>query len=364
MSETNENPGTETTEEQTPQPGSGGSGRLTGLLAIVLVIAAAAGAYHWVTAIHDAEHVALESRVQDLADGSLRDAETTGGRIEGLEAALGEQAGALDGLDGELGSLRQAQADLQDSVKALYAKDAQASLEWVLAEAEYLVLAATQRLALVRDARTAAAALRAADDRIRSAKHPDLIELRDQLTRDIAALVAIDEPDIEGLALYLAQASAGVDELPTRPIAELEAPFTQLGEERMQADNLGGLARALWADLKSLVEVKDGELSDGVLFDPKLRYFLRQNLRLELASARMAVLARDNDNFRAAVQLIADLLDAYYDADNGAVKALRERLDATAALDLEPAVPNISGSLDMIRALRDALAERAGAPVS
>lgn len=322
------------------------------ILFILLVLAAGAG-YWWVTVEYRAEHAALVARLDALASADAT-----------VEAQLAEQAETLaaavagtEAVESRMRSVGQAQDDLAESVKTLFAKDAQLSLDWVLAETEYLVFAATQRLALEHDAATAASALRAADQRLRAAKHPDLIGLRDQIGQDIAALEAVAEPDVEGLALYLAGAVTDVEALPTKPIADIDTSFTHMSDEQIAPDNWRGVAKAVWSDLVSLVEVKDGAMSDGVLFDPELRYFLVQNLRLELASARLAALRRDTDNFRAAAKLVTDLLQTYYDTDDGAVKALIARLDAARDIEFDPALPSIAGSLEAVRKARAELGD-------
>lgn len=322
------------------------------ILFILLVLAAGAG-YWWVTVEYRAEHAALVARLDALAGADAT-----------VELQLAEQAETLaaavagtETVESRMRSLGQAQDDLAESVKTLFAKDAQLSLDWVLAETEYLVFAATQRLALEHDAATAASALRAADQRLRAAKHPDLIGLRDQIGQDIAALEAVAEPDVEGLALYLAGAVTDVEALPTKPIADIDTSFTHMSDEQIAPDNWRGVAKAVWSDLVSLVEVKDGAMSDGVLFDPELRYFLVQNLRLELASARLAALRRDTDNFRAAAKLVTDLLQTYYDTDDGAVKALIARLDAARDIEFDPALPSIAGSLEAVRKARTELGD-------
>jgi uroporphyrin-3 C-methyltransferase len=252
------------------------------------------------------------------------------------------------------------QAELEKSVAALYERGAETSLDWILAEAEYLVFAANQRLALEGDVDTAAAALRSADERLEAADHPNLIPVREQLIKDIGALEAVNLPDSEGLALYLAEVVGRVADLPTKPIADLGPPFSSVKNEEHVVDNWRNLLGAVWDDLVNLVEVKDAELPDSVLFDPELRYFLQQNLRLELASARLAVLRRDTANLRASTSLLKRLLTTYYDVDDAAVGAIVKRLDAAATVELAPELPDIAGSLDKIRGYRAAQARSSG----
>lgn len=318
------------------------------VLLLVVVLALAAGAWYWATRVHAPMLDTLTARVAALE--TERDA--LAAQIGTADAAAAGLADTQAALAANVEGLARSQQTLEESVQALYAKESSESLAWVLAEAEYLVLAATQRLALEHDVDTALAALRAADERLRSAEHPELIPVREQLARDIAALEAVNLPDVEGLAIWLAEAVGRVGELPTKPIAELDMSFSRMRDETATPENWQGVARAMWSDLVSLIEIKDGELPDGVLFDPELRYFLQQNLRLELASARLAVLRRDNANFRAASRLVTELLAQYYDTSDAAVASMVERLNAARDIDLDPDIPSVSASLDTVRAKR------------
>lgn len=322
------------------------------LVLLALIVALGGGAYYWQQNVYRADLATLEEQISALdgAQAVVRaDVDATASLVA---SAVSEVAADVDALKSKIDGTASAQENLRRSVSALYEKETQTSVDWILAEAEYLVLAATQRLALERDVVTAIAALRAADQRLRSAEHPDLIPVRDQIIADLTALEAVNLPDIEGLAIYIAKTIGQVDALPTKPIAEEVTPFATVRDGEYKTEDWRRLASAVWSDLVELVEVKDAALPDGVLFDPELRYFLRQNLKLELASARLAVLRRDSANLEASRELIQRLFDAYYDVDDAAVAAISKRLDDAAALELDPALPNISGSLDVIRKYR------------
>jgi len=333
------------------------------VVAIVLFLLLGAGAVYWQRMIHAPALAALDQRIAGFDAGHATlaaDIAATRSELESIDSAATAAAADVAALGSTVSSTTQAQSDLQRSVSALYEKETQTSVDWVLAEAEYLVLAATQRLALERDIDTAVAALRAADQRLRSAEHPDLIPIRDQLIKDITELEGVNRADVEGLAIYLAKTIDQVDGLPTKPIAEEISPFATVRKGEYAAEDWRRLGYAIWSDLVDLVEVKDADLPDSVLFDPELRYFLQQNLRLELASARLAVLRRDKANLVASVGLVKTLLNAYYDENDAGVKSIIARLDEAATLELAPAMPNITGSLDVIRQQRGSRTADAG----
>lgn len=337
-----------------PAPAAAG-GRGLALLALVVALGGiGAGYFAWQRGLAPraatlAAGLAEESAARRALAGELDAARSRISRIEEAERAVAADTARVEALEA-------AQAALGANVEALAARAERDPLEWLLAETEYLVFAASQRLALLHDAATARAALEAADARLRDAAHPRLTALRARLAEDIGALAAVGSIDTEGLALALADAAGRVGELPTKPIAELDLSFAATRGEEASSDNWRGLAAAIWNDILGLVEVKDGELPDSVLFDPKLRYFLQQNLRLELASARLAVLERDTANFRAAGRLVRDILARYYDADARAVAALDQWFAERESLELAPPLPTLAGSLDAVRAARGTVA--------
>ena len=328
------------------------------LLALISSLCVAGAGYYWTRFVAEPGSAALRARLDDVGAERAALARRLGDADQRLHKLETAQSAAQTSLD----ELRNNTSALELAVKSRAARGGDQTLDWVLAECEYLVLAASQRLALQQDAATASAALMASDERLRSVDHPLVSQLREHLAQDIAALAAVAEPDIEGLSLKFAAQIRKADSLRTKPIAEVETSFQRSREQRGTADNWRAVLQAMWNDLMGLVEIKDGELPDGVLFDPKLRYFIEQNLKLELSSARLAILARDTTNFRVAVEIVQEALARYYDANDASVKALAAMLSEVRGVDLAPALPNVTASLDAVRAARQTLVAPPAAP--
>jgi uncharacterized protein HemX len=117
-----------------------------------------------------------------------------------------------------------------------------------------------------------------------------------------------------------------------------------------------GALQRIWGDLVSLVDVKSLDVPYDIIFDPGRRYLLQQNLRLELAAARLEVLRHDSANLRATLQRIDTLLDRYYDTQSAEIVAMREALAPMQQVELAPALPSLDRSLDMVRARMQAAA--------
>ncbi|NNM01058.1 MAG: hypothetical protein HKO62_09930, partial [Gammaproteobacteria bacterium] len=281
--------------------------------------------------ISDAMQASLEAEI-----GALRD------EVRALQAALAARVDTVEA----------AQRDTQRSVSGLYQQRADTDTSYLVAELEYLVTVAGRSLTLDRNVSAASAALAAAASRLAGNDHPDLLPIRARLLADISALEEVEDVDIAGLALFISDTIENVATLPLRQAAEMHSPFRSLEESAEPVSDWRGTLAAMWNDVRSLVEVSNSSLPEGVLFDPELRYFVEQNMRLELVAARIAMLQRDSANLTAAVTNVKALLERFYQVEDERVAALVARLDELAATDLRPPLPSLSATLDAIRALR------------
>ncbi|MCC6202545.1 MAG: uroporphyrinogen-III C-methyltransferase [Gammaproteobacteria bacterium] len=290
-----------------------------------------------------------------------REAQT---RLEALQreiAPLAPLADRMRALEAQNADLRQAMesgerrlarevAALNRTVQSLDPESPLAERDFVLADTEYLVLAASQHLALEQDIGTALAAVAGADERLRSADHPDLLLVRERLAANIVALRGVAAPDTAGLALYLNGLQSQLATWPVR-LAARGMPGIGAGTEPAASGWRGTLAR-LWQDLRGLVEIREVTPSDRLALDPVRQSLARETLRQELASARLAVLRRDSANLHASLTTTVALLEDYYDVTAPGVRDALDRLRALQGTELRPKLPDLGPTLDAIRALR------------
>lgn len=257
-------------------------------------------------------------------------------------------------LRSELEQLRIQQLEQANSLARLYQKFPKDNLEWALAETEYLLIIASQRLLLEKDVATAIAAMTAADNRLKDLGDPALIPVREQVAADINALRAVNNVDTSGLAIYLADLIERSDSLPLKAMkpdaAAGNGETDQTQVEESQDKSWRDIPAIIWNELKGLVVVKrSGETRQALLL-PDQEYFLYQNLRLELENARLAVLRRDTDNLQASVSLLLAWIREYFDLSNAAVSNIVTTLEKMQTLKLDPKIPDINSSLETLRA--------------
>jgi uncharacterized protein HemX len=167
--------------------------------------------------------------------------------------------------------------------------------------------------------------------------------------------------DTAGLTLTLADLLTRVETLPLKAgdIGPGQTPAAPVVDGTGAAEDTAwrqALER-VWKDLVSLVDIKSMGVPDDVIFDPGKRYLLQQNLRLELAAARLEVLRGDTANFRATLARVDQLLERYYDTQSPEVSAMRATLAPMAALELSPALPSLQQALELVRAQLSAAAQ-------
>ena len=219
-------------------------------------------------------------------------------------------------------------------------------LGWQLEELKYLLLIASHRLALARDVDTALAILQSVDVRLSEIVDPALIPAREQLIADINRLQAALRTDYTGLVLVLSELADRADQLPLN-----------LGGAGMQAasapdpgpagtDNRWQLfARTLWRELKTLVVISRTDKNTAALLAPEERFFLYQNLRLQLEMARLALLVGDVDQFDRSIKACTDWLNEFFDTGDQRVSDALASLQRVGSVNLQETVPSITATL-------------------
>src|SRR5712691_7392128 len=154
------------------------------------------------------------------------------------------------------------------------------------------------KLAESQKQQAALASLQTVDARLARSDRPQWTPLRKALSGDIERLKSASHADIGGMAAQLDQLIFGADSLPLAQDARPRA-----GVETAAAPAQEGFWAQLWAgllgELKQLVRVENIERPDPVLLNPSQAFFLRENLKLRLLNARLALMAHDEAAFRS-----------------------------------------------------------------
>jgi len=239
----------------------------------------------------------------------------------------------------------------QLALTAMYQELARSQDERVVADVEQTLLLAQQQLQLAGNVRAALLGLEAADARLAQLGKPQFSDLRGALARDIERLKLLPAADIEGASARLEVLIQSVDRL--KPESETEPRVAPVRVAAIgTVDTLAKFSREAWHELKELVRIRRLDHPELPLLTPSQNYFLRQNLKLRLLAARLALLQRDETSFRADISTARDWLNRYFNRQDEVSKSfngsLQELLRAPVALK----DAQISASLQAVRAAR------------
>ena len=240
----------------------------------------------------------------------------------------------------------------QLALEALYQELTRNRDEVTLEEVEQLLLIANQQLQLANNVKAALIALQEADVRLQRIDRPQLTPIRKILSLDMDLLKTAPYVDTVGISLRLDNLARDIDKLPLA--MELRPEETKSSSNGMTGtDNVWlRFAREMWEDIKRLVRVQNMNKPDIALLSPSQAYFLRENLRLRLLSARHALLARNTASFKTDIDASLDWTSKYFDNGSEAVTSMLETLRELRDSDIGVELPLISASLDALRKYR------------
>jgi uncharacterized protein HemX len=351
-------------EEKAPQPAAQprrGTSPVSWLALFLALLALAAGGY---MIVEDRRTRAVEEASTDSLErlaGRIDESRASLSRLdegledlvssdEGLETRLAELQRDIDRRSDLLDSLPGRMSNLENSIAALQGASAGARDTWLLAEAEYYMQIANAQLQLGNNPQLATLALEMADERVVQMANPALTDVRRALAGELAALEAMEKPDLEGTTLTLASLARVVDSLPLR------AASGQSGQAGGAPEEEQGAAARAWSSVKDamsgLVRVTPPDEETRALLTPDAAQLIRSNLALQLQAARLALLRGEQAIFEQSLEDANALLMQYFDVDSAQVASVRDTIAEIRDSMVAVKAPDISESLRLIRQFR------------
>jgi len=219
-----------------------------------------------------------------------------------------------------------------------------------LTEIEQVLLVASQQLQLAGNVQSALAAMQLADAKLQRLDRPQFLPLRRALARDIDRLKAVPFVDITAISVKLDQASAAVPTLPLArderlPPAAVAAPPADMTAWRR-------FLHDVWGEVRQMVRIEVSDRPAAPLIAPTQEYYLRENLRLRLLSARIALLSRDDASFKSDLAAADAWLAKYFDTRAKTVQVAQATVKQLATSPMPGGAPDLTASLEALRVLR------------
>lgn len=244
---------------------------------------------------------------------------------------------------------------------------------WRLAEVEYLLRLANQRLLMTADVTGAKSLLTSADAILLELDDYSLYLVREALAEDLAVLRSVPDFDQEGLYLRLKALSTQVYDLPLlqedihqrtltskKDSTKADEPVTETPVDGWQGIALNMLQQT-WDSFASLFRfTPERKQPINALLTTEEDVLIRQNLRLLLEQAKLALLAREQIVYSSSLQQARGWIQDYFSLSGEPSRAMTEEIDTLSKLNVSPILPNINRALE---ALKERQPEPASPPV-
>jgi uroporphyrin-3 C-methyltransferase len=110
--------------------------------------------------------------------------------------------------------------------------------------------------------------------------------------------------------------------------------------------------RELWQDVKQLVRIENTKKRELPLLSPTQTFFLRENLKIRLLSARLALLSHDEASFKRDLKASQEWISLYFDTGSKEGAQALAALQKLASANISIELPDISDSLEAVRNYR------------
>ena len=250
--------------------------------------------------------------------------------------------------------------------------------ENVLSDVDAALRLALQQSAITGSAEPLLSALRQADERLARYQQPRMDRVRRAVLQDLDRVKAAGTVDVQSLAIRIDETVRAIDDLPLlaaidRRGAQRDATSRAAGERASDtasstspaaaarptagASAAGGpgpqwldarvrsMLHQVWSEVRDLVRVTRVDEPEAALLAPEQAYFLRENLKLRLLNARLALLSRQFDTVQADLRDAQASLDRYFDKGSRRVELAREQLRQVAQQARQVTVPRPDATL-------------------
>lgn len=242
--------------------------------------------------------------------------------------------------------------DQQEVLQTLYDQLAENREATALAEVEQLITVANQQLQLAGNVKSALLALQAADNRLQPLDLPRAIQLRQVLALEIEKLRKLPQVDLISLSAGLNEIADLTDSLPliserqpTLNAQAMENNAYEGAKNNAKLSSLQKFANFMWQDIKTLVTIDRIDKPEPPLLGKDQAFYLRENLKLRLLTARIALLQHDEATYRTDIKIVHQWLNQYFDTKHPNMIRVLKLLNSVSAKNINIELPDLQESM-------------------
>ena len=238
---------------------------------------------------------------------------------------------------------------LQSQINKVSAQaNAQQPTDWLFSEADFLLNNALRKLVLDNDVDTAVSLLKLADETLAKVNNSQSAAIRSAINQDLKQLLSVTCIDQNAVMQKLSQLANTVDELPV-----LDVNFGDDQNATKLSDSLSDWAenaeKSATSFLNHFIRISPKHGADRKeLLAPNQDIYLRENIRLRLQLAIMAVPRQQNELYKQSLEAVASWIRSYFDTNAEVTQSFLKSVDELSEVSIYVDVPSQLQSLSML----------------
>ena len=289
----------------------------------------------------------LEAKLAQYS--SVVTGDTTNAQVTQLEKAVSETQEKLNRFEQTVLSKEQEFATLrQQLAQVSQLAIAQQPNDWLFSEADFLLNNALRKLVLDNDVDTGVSLLKLADETLAKVNNSEAMAIRSAINQDLKQLLSVESIDQNAVMQRLSQLANVVDELPVLNVNFGDEPNSDKLSDSL-ADWQSNAEKSAISFLNHFIRITPKQGADRKeLLAPNQDIYLRENIRLRLQLAIMAVPRQQNDLYKQSLEAVATWVRSYFDTSAEVTQSFLKSLDELAELSVYVDLPSQLQSLNLL----------------
>ena len=335
------------------------SGFWFGVIILLIIIGLAGAGFYLFTQLRD-EQKGLGGEVKGEMSKQLADYQS---QLTAIQSQLAALESTIAGKDTHFTKtladfsqlhnekLENTRKELNEAIARVQRQLGKTRGDWLIADAEYLLSVANERLHLVGDVNTTREALEAADQRLRESGDAGIFKVREEIAKEIAVIKSVIVPDTVGIYASIQSLQDRVDKLAlllpytgktlTPPPAEVKEQTSETTEDK-------GLLDSAMNQLEGIVTIRHTEHEIKEILTPEEAQFIREQLRVKLEMVKISLVQHNEALFQSSLADAKKWIAQNFTNNADAASFIAE-LDRFNAIKIHSQFPDISSSLKMLR---------------
>jgi len=246
--------------------------------------------------------------------------------------------------------LESTRKELNEAIARLQRQLGKTRGDWLIADAEYLLSVANERLHLIGDVNTTLEALEAADQRLRESGDAGVFKVREEIAKELSVMKRVTVPDVVGIYASIQTMQDAVDKLvlflpytgkALSPHVEVKEPAEKTTEDQ-------GLLDSAMNQLEGIVTIRHTEHEVKEILTPEEAQFIQEQLRVKLEIVKISLVQHNEALFQSSLADAKKWTQQHF-AKNTEVDNFIAELDRFGSIKIHSQYPDISLSLKMLR---------------